>query len=133
MSTHFRAFVVNQTADGFKMGIEQLNQGDLPPGNVLIQVAYSSVNYKDALVCIPDGRVARTYPLVPGLELVGAIVESRDHVSRQATACWPMILATLRGFLDMAATASMPVYRAIFSSACLRAWTTNKPSYLPLG
>jgi acrylyl-CoA reductase (NADPH) len=60
------------------MGIEQLNQGDLPSGNVLIQVAYSSVNYKDALVCIPDGRVARTYPLVPGLELAGAIIKSTD-------------------------------------------------------
>ena len=49
MSPNFRAFVVNQT-----------------------------VNYKDALVCIPDGRVARTYPLVPGLELAGAIAESTD-------------------------------------------------------
>ena len=78
MSTTFRAFVVNQTADGFKMGIERLNQRDLPPGDVLIQVAYSPVNYKDALVCIPDGRVARTYPLVPGLELAGVIVESKD-------------------------------------------------------
>ena len=49
MSTNFRAFVVNQTADGFKMGIERLNQRDLPPGDVLIQVAYSSVNYKSVL------------------------------------------------------------------------------------
>jgi acrylyl-CoA reductase (NADPH) len=78
MSTHFRAFVVNQTADGFKMGIELLNQHDLPPGDVLIQVAYAAMNYKDALVCIPNGNVARTYPLVPGLELTGAVVESTD-------------------------------------------------------
>ncbi len=69
MSTTFRAFVVNQTADGFKMGIQRLNRRDLPPGDALIQVAYSAVNYKDALVCIPEGKVARTYPLVPGLEL----------------------------------------------------------------
>jgi acrylyl-CoA reductase (NADPH) len=78
MSTTFRAFVVDQTADGFQMGIERLNQRDLPPGDVLIQVAYSPMNYKDALVCIPDGKVARSYPLVPGLELVGAIVESTE-------------------------------------------------------
>jgi len=45
---------------------------------VLIQVAYAAVNYKDALVCIPNGNVARTYPLVPGLELAGAVVESAD-------------------------------------------------------
>jgi acrylyl-CoA reductase (NADPH) len=78
MTTHFRAFVVDQTADGFQMGIQQLEQRELPPGEVLIQVAYSAVNYKDALVCIPNGNVARTYPLVPGLELTGVVVESTD-------------------------------------------------------
>ena len=45
---------------------------------MLIQVAYAAVNYKDALVCIPNGGVARTYPLVPGLELTGVVVESTD-------------------------------------------------------
>jgi acrylyl-CoA reductase (NADPH) len=78
MTAPFRAFVVDQTADGFKMGIQQLEQLDLPPGDVLIQVAYAAVNYKDALVCIPNGNVARTFPLVPGLELTGVVVESTD-------------------------------------------------------
>jgi acrylyl-CoA reductase (NADPH) len=78
MTAPFRAFVVDQTADGFKMGIQQLEQRDLPPGDVLIQVAYTAVNYKDALVCIPNGNVARTSPLVPGLELTGVVVESTD-------------------------------------------------------
>src|SRR5206468_1472546 len=40
--------------------------------------AYAALHYKDALVCIPDGRVARTYPLVPGLECAGTVVESKD-------------------------------------------------------
>ncbi len=75
LTAAFRAFVVDQTADGFTMGIRQLEQRDLPPGDVLIQVAYAAVNYKDALVCIPKGGVARTYPLVPGLELTGVVVE----------------------------------------------------------
>lgn len=57
MRAPFQAFVVHQTAEGFKMGIECLNQHDLPLDDVLIQVAYSAVNYKDALVCIPNGRV----------------------------------------------------------------------------
>jgi putative YhdH/YhfP family quinone oxidoreductase len=78
MTAPFRAFVVNQTAAGFQMGIQQLEQRDLPPGDVLIQVAYSALNYKDALVCIPTGGVARTYPLVPGLELTGVVIESTD-------------------------------------------------------
>jgi acrylyl-CoA reductase (NADPH) len=78
MTAPFRAFVVDQTADGFQMGIQQMEQRDLPPGDVLIQVAYAAVNYKDALVCIPNGNVARTSPLVPGLELTGVVVESAD-------------------------------------------------------
>lgn len=78
MSAPFRAFVVDQTANGFQMGIRYLEERDLPPGDVLIQVTYSALNYKDALVCIPKGGVARSYPLVPGLELAGVVVESSD-------------------------------------------------------
>jgi putative YhdH/YhfP family quinone oxidoreductase len=78
MTAPFRAFVVDQTADGFQMGIQYLEERDLPPGDVLIQVAYTALNYKDALACIPRGGVARTYPLVPGLELTGVVVESTD-------------------------------------------------------
>ena len=78
MRTNFRAFVVNQNDEGFTMGTQWLSLQDLPPGEVLIQVAYAAVNYKDALVCIPKGGVARTYPLVPGLELTGVVVESTD-------------------------------------------------------
>jgi acrylyl-CoA reductase (NADPH) len=78
MPESFRAFVVNQTAERFQMGIQRLDRSDLPQGDVLIQVAYAAMNYKDALVCIPKGNVARTYPLVPGLELTGTVVESTD-------------------------------------------------------
>jgi acrylyl-CoA reductase (NADPH) len=78
MTAPFRAFVVDQNPDGFKMGIQQLEQRDLPSGDVLIQVAYAAMNYKDALACTPNGNVARAYPLVPGLELTGAVVESTD-------------------------------------------------------
>jgi putative YhdH/YhfP family quinone oxidoreductase len=78
MTAPFRAFVVDQTADGFQMRIQRLELRDLPPGDVLIHVAYAAVNYKDALACMPNGNVARAYPLVPGLELTGAVVESTD-------------------------------------------------------
>lgn len=60
MTAPFRAFVVDQTADGFQMGIQWMEQRDLPPGDVLIKVAYAALNYKDALVCIPKGGVAST-------------------------------------------------------------------------
>lgn len=45
MRADFRAFVVNQTSDGFKMGVERLSLQDLPPGEVLIQVAYAAMNF----------------------------------------------------------------------------------------
>ena len=133
MRAPFRAFVVDQTAEGFQMGIQLLEQRDLPPGDMLIQVAYAAVNYKDALVCIPNGNVARTSPLVPGLELTGAVVSRPIRVTSQAIPCWPMILAALRGFPGMVATVSTPVSQAIFSFACLQAWTASRPMCFPQG
>jgi acrylyl-CoA reductase (NADPH) len=78
MSTAFRAFVVNKTGEGFSAGFKELTQADLPPGEVLIKVAYSSVNYKDGLASIPEGRIVRSYPFVPGVDLAGIVAESND-------------------------------------------------------
>jgi acrylyl-CoA reductase (NADPH) len=79
MKTNFQAFMVNQTDEGFTMGTQRLLLQDLPPGEVLIQVAYAAMNYKDALVCTPEGKVAQTYPLVPGIEFAGRVVKSMDQ------------------------------------------------------
>src|SRR5258707_6523192 len=78
MSTSFRAFVVNKTGDSFTSGLKELTAADLPAGEVLIKVAYSSVNYKDGLASIPEGRIVRSYPFVPGVDLSGAVVECSD-------------------------------------------------------
>jgi len=78
MSTAFRAFVVNKTENEFTARVQELTLADLPPGEVLIRVAYSGVNYKDALACIPDGKIVRSYPFVPGVDLSGVVVESHD-------------------------------------------------------
>ena len=56
---------------------------DLPPGAVLVRVAWSSVNYKDGLASVPDGRVARTLPLIPGIDLAGMMVASTDARFRE--------------------------------------------------
>jgi acrylyl-CoA reductase (NADPH) len=78
MSTAFRAFVVNKTEEGFTAGFKELILAHLPPGEVLIKVAYSSVNYKDGLASIPEGRIVRNYPFVPGVDLAGIVAESSD-------------------------------------------------------
>ncbi len=79
MSASFRAFVVNKTAEQFTAQVQALTRDDLPSGEVLIHVAYSSVNYKDALACTSDGKVVRSYPFVPGIDLAGVVVESSDE------------------------------------------------------
>src|SRR5690606_22844049 len=47
-------------------------------GEVLIKVVYSSVNYKDGLASIPEGKIVRSYPFIPGIDLSGYVVSSTD-------------------------------------------------------
>lgn len=79
MAESFRAFVVNKSADAFTAGVQERSLADLPAGEVTIRVAYSSVNYKDGLASIADGRVLRRYPLIPGIDLAGVVMVSSDH------------------------------------------------------
>lgn len=75
----FRAFVVDKPEKGtFSRGLRALAPADLPPGEVTVRVTWSSVNFKDGLAAREDGRVARSYPLVPGIDLAGVVVASDD-------------------------------------------------------
>ncbi|MGK2965313.1 MAG: oxidoreductase [Tepidiformaceae bacterium] len=74
----FRAFVVDKTADNFTARLTDMDESKLPAGDVTIRVAWSSVNYKDGLACIPDGRVVRSYPMVPGVDLSGIVSAAGD-------------------------------------------------------
>jgi putative YhdH/YhfP family quinone oxidoreductase len=72
----FRAFVAERGDDDVDRGLRTLGPDALGEGDVLVRVAWSSVNYKDALATIPKGRVAQISPLVPGIDLAGTVVES---------------------------------------------------------
>lgn len=78
MGATFRAFLVNKTAESFHAGPGQLQLNDLPAGDVLVRVSYSGVNYKDGLASIPEGRVVRSYPFVPGIDMAGVVEQSSD-------------------------------------------------------
>lgn len=78
MKKSFKAFVVNKTEDDFSAEVRHLNEEDLPEGDVLIDVAYSSVNFKDGLASIPNGKIVRSYPFVPGIDMAGTVAESKD-------------------------------------------------------
>jgi len=74
----FDAFVVTAEDDRLRCGVSPLTVDDLPPGEVLVAVDWSAVNYKDGMVTRPGNRVARTSPLVPGVDLVGTVAASED-------------------------------------------------------
>ncbi|USB32004.1 acryloyl-CoA reductase [Paenibacillus sp. YPG26] len=71
----FRAFRVHQDEQGFRALVEEIGYQDLPQGEVLIKVEYSSVNYKDGLASIPEGRIVQRYPFIPGIDLAGEVIE----------------------------------------------------------
>lgn len=73
----FQAMVLDKANDQTKLEIKQLSMEELPKGEVTIQVAYSSVNFKDGLVAIQKEFV-ESYPLVPGIDLAGTVLDSSD-------------------------------------------------------
>lgn len=72
----FNALVARESEGGYKVAMEQLTDADLPAGDVLVDIAFSSMNYKDALGVTGKGRIFRTLPMVPGIDLAGTVVES---------------------------------------------------------
>ena len=74
----FRAFVALAEGAGVTRGVRSFAEADLPPGEVEVRVAWSSVNYKDGLATIPNGKVARISPLIPGIDLAGDVIASED-------------------------------------------------------
>jgi acrylyl-CoA reductase (NADPH) len=74
----FRALVVDKTDDGVFAALRDLDEGDLPDGDVTVDVAYSTVNYKDGLAVTGEGLVVRKYPMVPGIDFAGR-VEASHH------------------------------------------------------
>jgi len=74
---HFKAFITEETDEGFVSSIKERSIDDLPDGNVLIKVLFSSLNYKDALSASGNKGVSRSYPHSPGIDAAG-IVEKSD-------------------------------------------------------
>ncbi len=72
----FSAILIEKTDDGQTCALKQLDESQLPEGDVTIDVAYSSINYKDGLAMTGSGPVVRRWPMVPGIDLVGTVSES---------------------------------------------------------
>ncbi len=74
----FNALILEQHDNLTTAQIKQLNISDLPEGEVLVDVHYSSLNYKDGLAITGKGKIIRQFPMVPGIDLVGSVIESQD-------------------------------------------------------
>jgi len=74
----FRALRVDRTEDGFQRAVVDLTDDDLPEGDVLVDVEYSTVNYKDGLAVTDTAPVVRNFPMVPGIDLAGTVSASDD-------------------------------------------------------
>ncbi|WP_374721802.1 NADPH:quinone oxidoreductase family protein [Peribacillus tepidiphilus] len=83
MTEQFKALMVNKTEDDFSVGVKNISFNDLPDADVLIKVEYSSINYKDGLASIPNGKIVRSYPFIPGIDLAGVVVSSQDPRFRE--------------------------------------------------
>lgn len=75
----FKALVLNQEDGKTISAVQGLELKDLPEGEVLIKVDYSSLNYKDGLAITGKGKIIRNFPMVPGIDYVGTVEESSDQ------------------------------------------------------
>ncbi len=84
--TAFRAFRIHNDDAGYRGNFETINADALSPGEVLVQVAYSSINYKDALAGTGKGKILRQYPLNGGIDVAGHVVASTDPTFKEGDA-----------------------------------------------
>lgn len=75
----FSAIVITKTDAGQDVTVSALEHDELPEGDVLVRVEYSTVNYKDALAMTGASPVVRSFPMVPGIDLAGEVEQSRNE------------------------------------------------------
>jgi len=74
----FRAFRIHQDGKQIAPRLETIGLSDLGPGDVVVKVSHSTINYKDALAATGAGKILRKYPLVGGIDLAGEVVSSEQ-------------------------------------------------------
>lgn len=72
----FEGILIEKDGDHISAELKTIDESQLPEGDVSIDVAYSTINYKDALAITGKGAVVRQFPLVPGIDLVGTVTDS---------------------------------------------------------
>ncbi len=74
----FKAILISKTDSAQSVQVAELDEAQLPDGDVTVRVEYSTVNYKDGLAITGKGPVVRKFPMVPGIDLAGTVEASND-------------------------------------------------------
>lgn len=72
----FKGILIEKDEAGYRASLQELDEGQLPEGDVTVRVSHSTLNYKDALAITGKGPVVRRFPMVPGVDLVGTVEQS---------------------------------------------------------
>src|SRR5580704_17286451 len=74
----FRALILENVNGAVQAALKEIPVNSLPEGDVLVSIAYSSLNYKDALAVTNRGKIVRRFPMVPGIDFSGTVAESKS-------------------------------------------------------
>jgi len=74
----FKAIIVNQEGENFTREVKEIEKSFLNQGNVLVKVAYSSLNYKDGMIVKNGGKLVKDFPHIPGIDFAGTVEESES-------------------------------------------------------
>ena len=74
----FKVLLIEERDGKVTSGFVQMDESQLDTGDVTIRVAYSSINYKDALAATGSGKIIRRFPCVGGIDLAGTVITSGD-------------------------------------------------------
>ena len=76
MVNKFKAIVLNQSGEKFSREIKELDKSFFKTGDILVEIEYSGLNYKDALILKNGARLVKEYPHIPGVDFSGKVIES---------------------------------------------------------
>ncbi|GAA0315572.1 acryloyl-CoA reductase [Oceanobacillus oncorhynchi subsp. oncorhynchi] len=79
MANTFKALVVEKENEKLNLNVKEIEPSDLLEGDVLVDVKYSGINYKDGLAAHPNGNIVKEYPFIPGIDLAGEVIDSKDE------------------------------------------------------
>jgi acrylyl-CoA reductase (NADPH) len=74
----FKGILINKDDNGYRAELADIDDSQLPEGDVTLRVSHSTLNYKDGLAITGKGPIVRQFPMVPGVDLAGTVEDSRD-------------------------------------------------------